>query len=136
MPKYIWALYPILDTFWKISRSDEFGSFFGLLRWDRDSNTLLLSTKKPTFRTTWNLTYKGPINILTPLEPALCAYLVSSLLGKSHLLWPIIHMEGGNNEFLTFWKFWATLPGHIDQALSKYFWSIIMKHPVLKFDHQ
>ena len=61
---YLWVICPILGTFWNISQSDELGSFFRLLRWDRGSNTLLLSTKKPTFRTTWILTYIGPSNIL------------------------------------------------------------------------
>ena len=51
-------------SFWTISWSGDLGSFFWLLHWNRGSNTLLLSTKKPTFRTTWILTYIGPSNIL------------------------------------------------------------------------
>ena len=54
-----------------ISQWGDLGSFFGLLCWDRGLNTLLLSIKKPTFRTTWILTYKGLSNILTPLGVAL-----------------------------------------------------------------
>ena len=53
----------IFGSFRTISWSDDCGSFFGLLRWNRFSNTLLLSTRKPTFRTTWILTYKGLSNI-------------------------------------------------------------------------
>ena len=48
----------------KNSLPGELGSLFGLLCWDRGSNALLLSTKKPTFQTTWILTYIGPSNIL------------------------------------------------------------------------
>ena len=73
----------ILGTFWTISWSEELGSFFRLLRWYRGSNALLLSTKKPTFRTTWILTYKGLSNILTPLGLAL------SKLGSIYLFFYI-----------------------------------------------
>ena len=45
--------------------------FFGLLRWNRGSNALLLSTKKPTFRTTSILTFKGLKGGLDPPGPAL-----------------------------------------------------------------
>ena len=61
---YTLRIQPNLGSFLTISRPDELGSFFGLLRWDRGSNALLLSTKKPTFRTTWILTYIGSSNIL------------------------------------------------------------------------
>ena len=54
-----------------ISRCDYLGSFFGLLRWDRGSNTLLLSSEKPSFRTTSILTYKGPRGVWTPPVRAL-----------------------------------------------------------------
>ena len=45
--------------------------YFVLLRWNFGLNALLLSTKKPTFRTTRIVTYKVPSNIFTPLGLAL-----------------------------------------------------------------
>ena len=54
-----------------ISRPDVLGSFFGLLRWDHGSNTLLLSTKRPTFRTTWRGHSPPPLWVppITALQP-------------------------------------------------------------------
>ena len=59
-------IWPDLGSFLMISRSDELWSFLGLLRWDRGSNVLLLSTKKLTFQKFSNLTYKGPSGGRTP----------------------------------------------------------------------
>ena len=49
----------IFYSFWTISRFDDFGSSFKLLCWDRGS-------KKPTFRTTSILTYKGTRGVRAP----------------------------------------------------------------------
>ena len=49
-----------LGSFWKFSQACELRFFFRLLRWDRGSNALLLSTNKPTFRITKILTFNGP----------------------------------------------------------------------------
>ena len=45
--------------FGKFSRSHELGLFFRLLRFDRGSSALVLSTNKPTFRITNILTFNG-----------------------------------------------------------------------------
>ena len=66
-----WLKLTYLDSFQTIYQSDDLGSFFRLMRRNCGLSTFLLSTKKHTFRTTWMLAYKGPINILTPLGLAL-----------------------------------------------------------------
>ena len=52
-----------LGSFWKFSQACELRFFFRLLRCDRGSNALLLSTNKPTFRITQILIINRPIRI-------------------------------------------------------------------------